>query len=256
MNAERVFLMAEWRWLAMLHWPAPETLLQRYLPDGLELDLWRGLPYVSIVGFLFRDTRLRGWCIPCHREFPELNLRFYVRPIGKPAERGVCFVREVVPLPAVTCVANGVYNESYITCRMRNRVDLTNDAIHVGSRAEYAWKHCGKWNRLALRACDAPSAPAADSPEEYFTENYWGFTRRRGGGTTRYRVEHPPWLIWPADKTEWHCDAAAMYGPEWSEILGAQPEYAHFVEGSAVKVYEGQPLDRATVPRLGTQSIV
>lgn len=249
MASKRVFLTAEWRWLAMLHWPAPAELLERYLPPGLELDQWRGATYVSAVGFLFRDTRLRGWRIPWHRDFPELNLRFYVRPPDERAARGVCFIREVVSLPAVTFVARTVYNENYVTCPMRYQHSLSEGKIAAGSRAEYAWKRRGRWNRLALSARGSPAFPASGSAEEYFTENYWGFTARRGGGAARYRVEHPAWLIWPADHVEWDCDAAAMYGPEWHAVLNAPPEHAHFIEGSAVKVYAGERLEPTHAPQ-------
>jgi len=33
--------------------------------------------YLSVVGFLFLDTRLRGLPVPFHRNFEEVNLRFY-----------------------------------------------------------------------------------------------------------------------------------------------------------------------------------
>jgi uncharacterized protein YqjF (DUF2071 family) len=36
---------------------------------------------VSLVGFLFQNTRLRSIPIPFHRIFEEVNLRFYVRHI-------------------------------------------------------------------------------------------------------------------------------------------------------------------------------
>lgn len=240
--SKRVFLTAEWRWLAMLNWPAPAELLRRFLPRGLELDFWQGSPYLSIVGFLFRDTRLRGWAIPWHREFAELNLRFYVRQPDAPENRGVCFVREVVALPAVTWVARTIYNENYVTCPMRHRLELRGAQLLAGDRAEYAWKSRGVWNRVAARAAGEVMSPTAGSAEEYFTENYWGFTARRDGGTAKYRVEHPPWRIWRAEDVEWNCDVAGMYGAEWCEVLSGTPESAYLIDGSAVKVYAGEPL--------------
>jgi len=248
MNYGSVFLTAQWRWLVMLNWPAPEELLARHLPRGLELDLWQGRPYVSIVGFMFRDTRLRGWRIPWHRTFPELNLRFYVRRPGEASSAGVCFIREVVSLPAVSIVARAAYNENYVTCRMRSRHTRHGDRLASGDSVEYAWRRRGRWNVVGARTIGAPSTPGVETAEEYFTENYWGYTAQRDGGTKRYRVEHPPWLIWPTTDVTWDCDVAAMYGAEWREVLDPPPESAYLVEGSAVKVYTGQPLAEDLIP--------
>ena len=75
----KVFLTAEWRQLALLNFDVDPALLLPRVPAGVELDLWQERAIVSVVGFLFRDTRLLGWAIPWHRNFAEVNLRFYVR---------------------------------------------------------------------------------------------------------------------------------------------------------------------------------
>ncbi|MDZ4783124.1 MAG: DUF2071 domain-containing protein [Planctomycetia bacterium] len=254
MNHGQVFLTAEWRWLAMFNWPAPDDLLRQYLPRGLELDRWQGQPYVSIVGFMFRDTRLRGWAIPGHRTFAELNLRFYVRQPDEPESRGVCFVREVVALPAVTWVARAAYNENYVTCPMRFRHSCTGQQLADGDHVEYSWKRAGRWNKVSARTANAPRIPAPESAEEYFTENYWGYTAQRDGTTKQYRVEHPPWLIWPTTEVTWDCDVAAMYGEEWQDVLRGAPESANLIEGSAINVYTGRRLEMAH-PSVTRQSV-
>ena len=73
------FLTAEWRYLAMLNYVADPKVLAPLVPAGTELDFDGGETFVSIVGFLFLDTRVMGVPIPFHRDFEELNLRFYVR---------------------------------------------------------------------------------------------------------------------------------------------------------------------------------
>src|SRR3954464_13005870 len=96
------FLTAEWRYLAMLNYVADPALLQPLVPAGTELDFHRGETFLSVVGFLFLDTRVLGLPIPFHRNFDEVNLRFYVR--RKTADgwrRGVAFVRELVPRSAI-----------------------------------------------------------------------------------------------------------------------------------------------------------
>ncbi|HEX8246435.1 MAG TPA: DUF2071 domain-containing protein, partial [Longimicrobium sp.] len=91
------FLTAEWRTLVMLNWQVDPGILRPYVPRGTELDAWRGKTFVSAVGFLFLGTRVLGVPVPFHRDFEEVNLRFYVRRQGPEGwRRGVCFIREIV----------------------------------------------------------------------------------------------------------------------------------------------------------------
>jgi uncharacterized protein YqjF (DUF2071 family) len=71
--ATPVFLTGEWRYLAMLNYRVDPSLLEPLVPRGTILDAWRGATYVSLVGFLFRDTRVLGVPIPLHRDFEEVN---------------------------------------------------------------------------------------------------------------------------------------------------------------------------------------
>jgi uncharacterized protein YqjF (DUF2071 family) len=75
---QKSFLKAEWRKLAMINYAVDKSLLNKYLPANTELDLWKGRCYVTLVGFMFLNTRLKGIAIPFHANFEEVNLRFYV----------------------------------------------------------------------------------------------------------------------------------------------------------------------------------
>ena len=63
----------------LLNYPCRREWLEPLVPSGTELDTWQGEALVSLVGFLFTDTRLLGVPVPFHRTFEEVNLRFYVR---------------------------------------------------------------------------------------------------------------------------------------------------------------------------------
>ena len=96
------FLTAEWRYLAMLNYEVNPAILLPYVPSGTELDSWDGKTFVSMVGFLFLDTRVLGLPIPFHINFEEVNLRFYVRRLAPEGwRRGVVFVKEIVPKIAI-----------------------------------------------------------------------------------------------------------------------------------------------------------
>ncbi len=97
MNSDAApFLTAKWRHLAMLNYEIDPKVLQPLVPAGTELDDWRGRTFVSVAGFLFLDTRVWGTTIPYHRNFEEVNLRFYVRRKASDGwRRAVVFVKEL-----------------------------------------------------------------------------------------------------------------------------------------------------------------
>lgn len=119
------FLTANWQKLIMANYEIDATQLKTLIPAGTEADTWNGNTYVSLVGFLFGNTRVRGWRIPFHVNFPEVNLRFYVRyKENHEWKRGVVFVKEIVPRPAITFVANSLFNERYITLPMKYSIQF------------------------------------------------------------------------------------------------------------------------------------
>jgi uncharacterized protein len=90
------FLYAEWRKLALFNYTIAPEALQPFMPYGTELDLWNGKCYISLIGFMFKNTRVLGLPIPGHINFEEVNLRFYVkRKVNGEWRRGVVFILRV-----------------------------------------------------------------------------------------------------------------------------------------------------------------
>ena len=148
----------------MLNYPVAPEVVEPFVPRGTELDFWQGRTYVSVVGFLFLDTRVWGVGIPYHRDFEEVNLRFYVRRQGPEGwRRGVCFVKEIVPRAAIATVARVVYNEPYVALPMRHRVDV------AAGVAEYGWRHGGRWSSIRASFSGAPRPLTAGSEAEFIT---------------------------------------------------------------------------------------
>jgi uncharacterized protein len=235
----RRFLTAEWRHLLMLNFEIGPEMLQKYVPLGTELDSWNGKTLVSIVGFRFLHTKLLGIPIPFHRNFDEVNLRFYVRRKADDGwRRGVVFIKEIVPRWMVSCVARTVYNENFVTQRMRHEIILPKH--EAAGRVGYEWKNEGQWNCIAATITGEPSLTACDSEETFISEHYWGYTRQRDGGTVEYAVEHPPWRVWQAVSVEFHCDAKAMYGPDFALALVRKPSSIFVAEGSGIVVRKGE----------------
>lgn len=236
----RTFLTAEWRKLAMAQYAVPAELLSSYLPAGVELDTYNGLNYVSLVGFLFDRTRLKGLPIPFHTRFEEINLRFYVRRTERDGEqrRGVVFIRELVPRRAIATVARLFYEEPYSTARTRHTVVQSPDALHVS----YGWRLAGTEHSIDIEAEPAALPIAPGSEEEFITEHYWGYTKRRHGRTSAYQVEHPRWLCYPIRRYTIDADFAALYGESFAFLNSREPDSVLLAEGSAVSVFAGSTL--------------
>jgi uncharacterized protein YqjF (DUF2071 family) len=249
MAEQRPFLTATWRYLAMLNYEVPPALLDPLVPVGTELDAWGGVTMASMVGFRFLDTRVLGVPIPGHRDFDEVNLRFYVRRRGEDGSwrRAVVFVREFVPRRAIATVARWLYNEPYTAVPIRHDVEMERAADGESGRAAYAWALAGRWHHLEVRTRGRPMIPDAASEAAFISEHYWGYTVQRDGGSKEYRVAHPPWRVWDAVEAQFDCDVRSVYGAGFAECLSMRPRSAFLAEGSTVTVYPGERLTVAAV---------
>jgi uncharacterized protein YqjF (DUF2071 family) len=229
----RPFLTANWRYLAMLNFAVDPKILQPLVPRETELDFDKGQTFLSVVAFLFLDTRVIGLPIPLHRNFEEVNLRFSVRrKSGDGWRRGVVFVRELVPRRAIAFVARTFYDEPYLALPMRHLLEHKEGRVF----AEYQWRRGRRWETLAMTATGEPRNGAEGSHEEFITEHYWGYTARRDG-CSEYRVEHPRWRLWTAETTKFEADVATLYGPQFVEPLASQAVSAFIAEGSPIEVH-------------------
>jgi uncharacterized protein YqjF (DUF2071 family) len=241
-----VFLTAGWHHLAMLNFAIDPDVLEPYVPAGTQLDFWQGQAYVSVVGFQFINTKVLGIPLPLHRNFEEVNLRFYVvRPTPDGPRRGVVFLREIAPKWLVSVVARWVYNEKYVTMPMRQRVALP--SADAGGVVQYDWWHGQRWNGMSLDLSGEAQSPLAGSEEEFITEHYWGYTKQPDGSTIEYEVEHPPWRVWPASSVRYDCDVEAIYGKAFVPFL-REPTSAFVADGSPVLVRRGRRLSDAQTP--------
>jgi len=234
----KTFLQAEWRKLAMANYAVDRNILAKYLPNKTELDLWNNTCYLSLVGFMFQNTKLLGLKIPFHTNFEEVNLRFYVRynDYGE-WKRGVVFIKEIVPKPALTFVANTVYKENYETMPMKHVWETAASNLKV----EYQWKK-KRWNGFKIIAETNSTSIAPDSEEEFITEHYWGYAKVGDEKTSEYGVEHPRWEVYKTIDYSIDVDFGYVYGNEFDFLSHEKPKSVFLAEGSEIKVKAGRVL--------------
>jgi hypothetical protein len=227
------FLKAEWRNLIMINYKIDPSLLSEYIPFGTELDFWKGNCYVSLIGFMFENTRLLGIKIPFHTNFEEVNLRFYVKRFDNGIwKRGVVFIKEIVPKSALTWVANTIYNENYETLPMSHQWTSDDDSISV----TYKWKKANFWSKIEVVAELIPSEIEVGSHSEFITEHYWGYAKVSKNITNEYEVIHPKWKTHTLLQYHLDVDFDSVYGAKFGFLKGQKPDSVILAEGSEVSV--------------------
>ena len=231
----RKFLTAYWKDLIMANYAVEPSLLEPRVPAGTALDLDDGRCFVSLVGFMFLDTRVLGIPIPFHVNFEEVNLRFYVkRELGGETRRAVCFVKEIVPRRAISTVARVMYGEPYECWKM--------DHTRTETLISYGWSKGACHNRLSVEIDESVGVPAAGSHGEFIIEHYWGYTDRGGGRVDEYKVEHPRWELFSVKNEVVAVDFEVTYGEDFAFLADQKPHSVLLAKGSEIAVYKGHRL--------------
>lgn len=227
------FLKAKWKNLALFNYEMDAKILEKYLPNGTDIDLWNNKCYVSLVGFMFQNTKVLGIKIPFHVDFEEVNLRFYVKRFENGEwKRGVVFIKEIVPKKAITFIANTLYHEHYETHKMRHGIienERTNTFI-------YQWENDKKWNSIQVETKKNPVKIAIDSEAEFITEHYFGYTKIDKEITFEYEVQHPRWEQLEVLNYSVAVDFKKTYGKDFEFLQNANPISVFLATGSDITV--------------------
>lgn len=230
------FLTAKWQDLVMANYEVAPEVLEEFVPNGTTLDFDGGKCFVSLVAFMFLDTRVLKIAVPFHVNFEEVNLRFYVkRETDDETKRGVTFIKEIVPRQAIATVAKVFYGEPYEAWKMS----------HQKTRGEliYAWWKRDTAHHVKCAIGENTGVPAENSHGEFIIEHYWGYTKRAEKRTDEYKVEHPKWELFDINDYEIKCDFGALYGERFANLSNEKPHSIFMAQGSPVSVYKGAKLN-------------
>ncbi len=227
------FLTASWDNLALINYEIDSEILKKHLPIGIEIDFWNSKCYVSLVGFQFNNTKILGLKIPFHINFEEVNLRFYVKRFENGAwKRGVVFIKEIVPKPAITFIANTLYNEHYQTNKMNHSITQ-----NEGSKTFiYRWENDKQWNSIALETKSNPIQIELDSEAEFITEHYFGYTSYNKKTTFEYEVTHPRWEQLEIINYKIDVNFENNYGKDFAFLNESKPISVFLAKGSKITI--------------------
>jgi uncharacterized protein len=191
---DRPWVMTQtWHDLLFAHWPLSSQVLRSRVPREFELDLFDGNAWIGIVPFRMTNVAPRGVSsLPWVSEFPELNVRTYVRVADRP---GIYFFSLDAGSALAVLAARSLLNLPYYTASMA--------VTPRGSAIEYESRRDGTDGTAEFRASYHPTGPAfiptPKSLEYFLTERYCLYHIGRRGVPYRLEIHHPPWALHPAD---------------------------------------------------------
>lgn len=234
MKTNMTFLTAEWKELSFFNFRLDPVVLASTLPSGLIPDTKDGAAYASLVAFDFENIRVGGILWPGYTNFPEFNLRVYVRCV-EAGRRGVMFVKELVPMRLPAVIARLAYNEPYSACPIERTVSSHEDGSQTRSTS-LLWE--GRVSQIQVRVGPGTYSSQKGDQAEWFSQQEWGFRQGHDGGLLRYQVDHPRWLFRELHHSHHDIDWLALYGPLWAQTLkDAQPDSVLHAIGSEITVH-------------------
>jgi len=240
------FLTGKWDHLIFANYAIEPEVLSEYVPNRTFVDHFEGKTFVSLVAFMFNETRVLGLPIPFHQSFEEVNLRFYVRPEKDPDIRAVTFIKELVPKRAIPWIANGLFNENYVASRMGHG---ESEKLYwygwstEGQRQRYCDPKSpfSQLNRVpfehvfAVEVTQNLEYPKPGTLAEFITEHYWGYAKGQKK-TIEYHVQHPRWESCRLDQFKIDIDFGMVYGDRFKFLTNQNPDSVLYARGSEVSV--------------------
>lgn len=228
-----LFLKANWENIIMANYEIEPSILIPFLPKGVEIDFFNEKAYISLVGFMFKKTKLFNIPIPWFGDFEEINLRFYVvRKENDEIKRGVVFINETIPYRIVAWIANKLYKEHYTVVPTKHEIITENSMQKI----KFEWLLNKNWQSIYVESSTKSNFMKKGSLENFIYEHYYGYTKVDENKTEEYKLQHPSWETSEVINYEIDCDFEAMYGNSFSVLNQTKPTAVFIAKGSSVGV--------------------
>ena len=191
---ERPWVMTQtWHDLLFAHWPVDARAVRDKVPAAFDLDLFDGTCMLGIVPFRMTNVAPRGVpSMPWISEFPELNVRTYVRVGDRP---GVYFFSLDAGSTVAVQTARALLNLPYYAAGMK--VEARGATIEYESRRHEGGPEASL--TAAYRPHEDPRQAEPGSLDYFLTERYCLYNQDRSNRPYRLDIHHPPWPLQAAE---------------------------------------------------------
>jgi uncharacterized protein len=205
-------MFQSWRELLFAHWRVPTEELRRLVPAPLGVEEFDGSGWLGLTPFRLVDLRPRLLpALPGLSDFPEMNLRTYVRHEGR---SGIYFFTLETASRLAVLGARALYRLPYRLAEMR--ITRAGEWVHYQSQ-----RSGGEASFLGrYRPMGAAIQPEPGTLEHFLTERYALFVVLRNGGVLRGDIHHRPW---PLQTAEAEIERNTVFSAEGIDVPSQEP---------------------------------
>jgi uncharacterized protein len=192
-----------WEDLLFLSWAVPVDAIRPLVPAGVEVDVFDGSAWVSVVAFWMEKAHFRGLPpIPFLASFAEVNVRTYVRAGDHPC---VWFLSLDTQSHVNVFIARHAFHVPYFYAEveMQRGAETTFRSARPGGACAF---------EVTYHATGMEFVPAAGTLEEFLTERYSLVCTSHDGRLMRGDIQHDPWRLRPAEWTPRRMELVASVG--------------------------------------------
>ncbi len=205
-EVERASMLHRWDRISFLHWAYEPAAVQRLLPAGLEVETFDGRAWVGLIPFFMEVRPSWGWRLPWLLEFPETNVRTYVR--GPHGDTGVWFFSLDATRLAAVVTARSTYRVPYFWSQMT--VERTERIMDYSTLRRWPGPR-GAHSRIQVEIGEPIAADELTAFEHYLTARFTLFGTW-GNRLLKARAAHPPWDLHRAETRTYQDDLVQAAG--------------------------------------------
>tara|TARA_Y100000814_G_scaffold180911_1_gene132117 strand:+ start:540 stop:1265 length:726 start_codon:yes stop_codon:yes gene_type:complete len=220
-------LSQNWVNLTFMHWEVEHHLLEKYIPEDLELEKFNGKTYVGTIPFRMENIRPRFLpSVPLISNFPEFNIRTYV---SKNGISGVLFLTLDAESRITSMYAPWAYGLPYVFAKGEVKENI---------EGGFSWYSKRKSNGIGIKGESKPNGPLRkakkDSIEEFLFERYSLYVTYKNRTHIAYTC-HEPWEFQDATARIEKNSLTEFYNLGISDLL--EPDLVHVSKGVQVKTW-------------------
>ncbi|MEK6151925.1 DUF2071 domain-containing protein [Flavobacteriaceae bacterium 3-367] len=204
----------EWNRAVFLHWQTDLLELRKFIPKELEIDLYDGKPWISLVAFSME--KIRPKYLPPFSpisNFDEINIRSYVKHKGK---AGVYFLSIEGGKCASCAIAKGISGLPYRFSKMHRE-----NGLYRSSNAPFQ-------DQLDLSYELSDGIAPKTELDSWLTERYALF-QDASDGINAFEIHHVPWPTNAIELKNLNVDYK-----RFDALLKGNPAKVHYSEGVQV----------------------